>query len=386
MEIEKIFSRLDSLEDQLKSISNSLLSMNTHINEVDERANAFLGMVRDQNKEIARLNSAIMGLGKFDGAINQIRTDFNRKIEEMQTQHKQEEQIRANLIAQDLKNMQGQFEPIKKEIKNDYEKRFVVFIEENTRLVNKFKEIEEKNKENIVSSDDLKISLSALQQDVRRTIKQVESMKADQDLQRDSQSDMRSKIETITDSLRTSETRLNELVATESERRQNQLDFMEKQSVQLGDREKTWAEWSQQFDHTISQVNDLLPDLQKQQFTLKQTKEDLDSATQQFERRIKEITEMNRLMDEKFKKEWDTFKADAEKRWANISLVLNDSQGGYLDKLKSLQERMVFIEDNNHEMQEVLLLMSTEVQKGMQNIMKMVNGWMDAFSHIKTSR
>ena len=72
MEIEKIFSRLDSLEDQLKSISNSLLSMNTHINEVDERANAFLGMVRDQNKEIARLNSAIMGLGKFDGAINQI--------------------------------------------------------------------------------------------------------------------------------------------------------------------------------------------------------------------------------------------------------------------------------------------------------------------------
>ena len=386
MELEKLFSRMDSIEEQMKSISNSLLSMNTHINEVDERANAFLGMVRDQNKEIARLNSAIMGLGKFDGAINQIRTDFNRKIEEMQTQHKQEEQIRTNLIAQDIKNMQGQFEPIKKEIKNDYEKRFVVFIEENTRLVNKFKEIEEKNKENIVSSDELKISLAALQQDVRRTTKQVEGMKADQDVFRDSQSDMRSKIETITDSLRTSETRLNELVSTESERRQNQLDFMEKQSIQLGDRERIWAEWSQQFDHTISQVNDLLPDLQKQQFTLKQTKEDLDSATQQFERRIKEITEMNRLMDEKFKKEWDTFKADAEKRWANISLVLDDSQGGYLDKLKALQERMVFVEDNNHEMQEVLLLMSTEVQKGMQNIMKMVNGWMDAFSHIKTSR
>ena len=92
---------------------------------------------------------------------------------------------------------------------------------------------------------------------------------------------------------------------------------------------------------------------------------------------------MYRLMDEKFRKEWTTYKADSEKRWSNISMVIDDKQGGYSDQFQLLKDRMVFLEDNNNEMQEVLLLMSTEIQKGMQNIMKMVNGWMDAFGQIR---
>ena len=91
---------------------------------------------------------------------------------------------------------------------------------------------------------------------------------------------------------------------------------------------------------------------------------------------------MYRLMDEKFRKEWATYRSDSEKRWSNISMVLDDKQGGYSDQFKSLNERMILTEDSTREMQEVLLLMSTEIQKGMQNIMKMVNGWMDAFGQI----
>lgn len=275
---------------------------------------------------------------------------------------------------------------MKNDIRLENEKRLSAFIEENTRLINRFKEIEEKNKQKIVSAEELRTTIGSMQQDLRRTVKQVETMTANQELFRNTQNEIRSKLETIADSLRNNETRLNELVATESERRKNQLDFMQNQSVLNGDRERKWNDWSQQFENAISQVKEILPDLQKQQFTMKQAQNDLSEVTQQFERRIKEITEMYRLTDEKFKKEWDTFKADTEKRWSNISLVLDDKQGSYSDRLKQLQERMVNLEDNNHEMQEVLLLMSTEIQKGMQNIMKMVNGWMDAFSHIKTTK
>ncbi len=385
MELEDIVSRLDMIEERLSSLSTSFLSIKSEMNEVDQRTNNFLVMVRDQNKEISRLNSTIMNMGKFDGAINQVRADFNRKLEEVESQRKQQEQIRANMTANDLKNVQSQFDLLKKEIKNDYEQRLAVFIGENTRLVKRFEEIQERNRENIVSSEELKSSIGTIQQDVRRATKHIETLKADQAVFRDLQNDMRSKFESITDTLRTNETRLNELVSTESERRQNQIDFMQQQSVLMGDRERTWSEWSQQFEQVVKQVQTLLPDLQKQQFSLKATKAELENVTKQFERRIKEITEMYRLMDERFKKEWSTFKADAEKRWSNISLVLEDKQGGYSEKLKALQERIVLVEDNNHEMQEVLLLMSSEIQKGMQSIMKMVNGWMEAFSHIKTS-
>jgi len=386
MELENIVSRMNAIEEQIRSLNKSLIASNARSNEVDEKANNFLSIVREQKKEIARLNSTIMSLGKFDATINQVRTDFNRKMDEVETQRKQEEQIRSNMLNKDLKNLQSQFEILKKEIRNDYEKRFTDFIEEDSRVVTRFKEIEEIITNKIVSIEELKTAMSTAQQDIRRSEKQVESLRVDQDLIRDSQNDVRMKIETMMDSMRNAETRLNELVASESERRKNQLDFMQKQLELAGDRDKKWTEWNREFDHTLNQVREVLPEIQKQQYSMQQTKSDFDSISQQFERRIKEITEMYRLMEERYKKEWETFRADSEKRWSNTSLILEDKQGGYSEKLSALQERLLLVEDNNHEMQEALLLMSTEIQKGMQNIMKMVNGWMEAFGQISSSQ
>ena len=225
--------------------------------------------------------------------------------------------------------------------------------------------------------------LNSFNQDLRRTIKQVENLQAEVGASLGKQDEIRSKLEVISNSLRTNESRLNEMIVTESERKQGQLDFIEKQSLIQKERDRTWVEWEQQFEEFSKQMYGLLPELQNQQLGLEQSKNNFEDITQQFERRIKELTEMYRLMDEKFRKEWATYKADSEKRWSNISMVIDDKQGGYSDQFQSLKDRIVFVEDNTNEMQEVLLLMSTEIQKGMQNIMKMVNGWMEAFRQIK---
>ena len=87
-----------------------------------------------------------------------------------------------------------------------------------------------------------------------------------------------------------------------------------------------------------------------------------------------------------FRKEWATFKADLEKRWSNVSLIMEDKQGGLDDKFLNINEKIVEIKDDTQEMQEALLLMSREIQKGMQSLMNMVNGWMDAFGQIKSQK
>ena len=163
------------------------------------------------------------------------------------------------------------------------------------------------------------------------------------------------------------------------------MDFIETQSLKENDRARIWNEWEKQFEELSKEVYTILPEVKNQQFSLKNAQNDFEEVTGKFERRINEITEIYRLTDEKFRKEWETYKSDSEKRWANISLVLEDRKGGLGEQLKEVKDRMVLVEDNTHEMQEVLLLMSTEIQKGMQNIMKMVNGWMEAFGQIKTN-
>jgi chromosome segregation ATPase len=324
-----------------------------------------------------------MGLGQFDAAITQVRVDFNRKLDEFQKQKKQEEQLRANLVDEDIKSIQPMIEKTRTELTNEFDKKLTSFLEENARQINRIKEIELKTRESLESSKDYRSGMNSFNQDLRRTIKQVENLQAEVGTSLGTQDEIRSKLEVISNSLRNNDSRLNEIIVTESERKQVQLDFLEKQSLNQKERDRIWAEWEQQFEEFSKQIYGVLPELQNQQLGLEQSKNNFEDITQQFERRIKELTEMYRLMDEKFRKEWTTYKADSEKRWSNISMVIDDKQGGYSGQFQSLKDRMVFVEDNTNEMQEVLLLMSTEIQKGMQNIMKMVNGWMDAFGQIK---
>ena len=383
MNLEELIIKIEKIDDQIKSLNKSFSTFNNKINEVDDKTSGFLNLMRDEKKEIARLNSTVMGLGQFDAAITQVRVDFNRKFEEFQKQRKQEEQLRANLVDEDFKSIKSMIEGTRTELTNEFDKKLTSFLEESNRQINRIKEKEIEINEILKSSEDAKGGLNSFNQDLRRTIKQVENLQAEVGASLGKQDEIRSKLEVISDSLRNNDSRLNEIIVTESERKQVQLGFIEKQALNQKERDRIWAEWEQQFEEFSKQLYGLLPKLQNQQLGLEQSKNNFEDITQQFERRIKELTEMFRLMDEKFRREWATYKADSEKRWSNISIVIDDKQGGYSDQFQSLKDRMVFVEDNSNEMQEVLLLMSTEIQKGMQNIMKMVNGWMDAFGQIK---
>ena len=386
MNLEELIIKIEKIDDQIKSLNKSFSTFNNKINEVDDKTSGFLNLMRDEKKEIARLNSTVMGLGQFDAAITQVRVDFNRRFEEFQKQRKQEEQLRANLVDEDFKSIKSMIEGTRTELTNEFDKKLTSFLEENNRLINRIKEKEIEINEILKSSEEAKGGLNSFNQDLRRTIKQVENLQAEIGASLGKQDEIRSKLEVISDSLRNNDSRLNEIIVTESERKQVQLGFIEKQALNQKERDRIWVEWEQQFEEFSKQLYGLLPKLQNQQLGLEQSKNNFEDITQQFERRIKELTEMYRLMDEKFRKEWATYKADSEKRWSNISMVVDDKQGGYSDQFQSLKDRMVFVEDNSNEMQEVLLLMSTEIQKGMQNIMKMVNGWMDAFGQIKPRR
>jgi len=383
MNLEELILRIEKFDDQIKSLNRSLSTFNNKINEVDDKTSGFLDLMRDEKKEISRLNSIVMGLGQFDAAITQVRADFNRKLNDLQKQSKQEEQMRANLVDEDIKSIQSLIEKTRKDLANEFDKKLTSFLEENHRQIIRLKEKEIKVDEILKSSDDFKGGLNSFNQDLRRTVKQVENLHAEVGASRGVQDEIRSKLDVISNSLRNNESRLNEMIATESDRKQVQVDFIEEQLLIQKERDRVWVEWEGQFEKFSKQIFGLLPELQNQQLGLKQTKNNFEDVTQQFERRIKELTEMYRLMDAKFRKEWTTYKADSEKRWSNISMVIDDKQGGYSDQFQSLKDRIVLAEDNTHEMQEVLLLMSTEIQKGMQNIMKMVNGWMDAFGQIK---
>ena len=386
MDLETIVKRLDELENQLSSIKKAISNQNTKANQVEEKTTDFLEKIKVQNNEISRINSVITGLGQFDTAITKTRIDLNHQIEEAEKRIQLNQKMQEKIRVEELKPIIASIEKVKKELNLIFDQKLSRLIEEDAKNSLRISEVDHKIITKINSEDDLRMNLNILQQEVRQNKKVVESSNAENDEFKRRNDELRSRLDLISRDMKTYDNRLSEILATESERKQSYISFLEQQAIIKNERDRTWSGWTTQFEESISQVYKILPELQNQQSEMKKTKVLFDDVSQKFDRRANEITEMYRLMDEKFRKEWATYKSDLEKRWSNVSLIMEDKQSGLDEKFLKINERIVEVEDNTQEMQEALILMSREIQKGMQSLMNMVNGWMDAFGQIKSQK
>ena len=386
MENESLLKKIEQLEEQAVSLKKAVSSQNNLVNEVHGKVEKFLEIVRDQSGEITRLNNQIGSLTPIDTALSKLRIDMNKQIAESEKRVLLEVKMQDNLRDKEVNSIGQNIEKLKKDLAEEIDRKVKVFLDENARIVQRNKEIEARVDEKIIETEDQKGFLDLLQQEVRQNKKIVDSHANDLDILKTRAEDLRQKIDNLLDDVRADENRVNEIVASEVERRSAFVAFVEQQNILKKEQEKTWTNWQTEFESTIKTVNALIPELQNQQFELNKTKSAFDEISSKFERRANELTEMYRLMDEKFRKEWDTYKSDAEKRWANFSLTFEDRQGSYTEQFEKVRERMLAVEDRTNDMQEALLIMSREIQKGMHSLMNMVNNWMDAFSMIKPEK
>ena len=383
MDLETIVKRIDELENQLTSVKKSVSNFISRTSEVDEKANSFLENIREQKNEISRISSLVSSLGQFDTALTKVRVDFNRQLEESEKRNQSRAQAIEKIHNEDVKSLYQALESSKKELLSKTEQKIKLYSEENAKLYKLIKETGERIDEKLNADEMFKSSFSLLETEVQQNKKMLDNFLVEFGTFKKSIEGFRVDYDDIINEIRANESHIQEIVITENERKQAFLDFMEQQSLAKNEQERIWKEWESQFNESMNQMYKLIPELQKQQMEMNKTKDTFDEVIQRFERRANELTEMYRLMDEKLKKEWNTFKSDLEKRWSGISLLFEDKQEDLTSQIQKINDRMIKVEDDTHEMQEVLILMSKEIRKGMQGLMKMVNDWMDAFEQLK---
>ena len=386
MDLDKALQTISELENEIAVLKKSLSIQTSKTNNLDEKVSGFLGTIREQKKEVDRLNASVNGLGQFDSTITQLRVDFTRRMEEYEKRRLTDDKMRENLWRDEANGLNLAIEKLKQELAKDVDNKLKSSVDEIDRVLKHTKEIQTSTEQSLKSDEEAKGNINLLLQELKQLQKRMDNNSNEMENMRKRQDGIREKQDIILGDLRTNDSRLNEIITTESERKQTYINFVEQQTLTQRERDRIWNEWQQQFDDSIKQIYKLIPDLQNQQIELAKTKNTFEEVTKNFERRINEVTELYRLMDEKFRQEWATYKSDSEKKWSNISIVLEEKQTNLTEQLEKIKERMLTVEDGTHEMQEALLLMSKEIQKGMQGLMNMVNGWLDAFGQKKSSK
>lgn len=386
MDLEKALQKISDLESEIVVLKKALTTQTSRTNNLDEKVNSFLSTSRDQKKELERIGNSVNNLNSFDATIAKMRIEFSKKMEETEKSILADEKMRDNLRRDEIKAINLALEKNKQDLLKDIEQKLKMQLDETNRLVQKYKEVESSVERKLHEDEGTKGSLAGLASEFGQYKKKLESISTDVEIYKKYQGEIREKQDAILTSIRNNDARIDEIVNSEAERKQTFLNYIEQNTINQRDRERMWQDWQQQFDESIKQIYRLLPELQNQQLELNKSKSAFDEITQRFDRRINEITELYRMLDEKFRQEWNTYRTDSDKKWSNVSIAFEEKQSGISEQIDKIKERLLTVEDSTHEMQEVLILMSKEIQKGMQGLMNMVNGWMDAFGEIKSNR
>jgi hypothetical protein len=167
------------------------------------------------------------------------------------------------------------------------------------------------------------------------------------------------------------------------ERKQNQAAFIEKQNLIQVERDNVWKEWQKRFtdlEGLGTEFNSQLTELEETHRAVKKSQAEFEEINDRFNRRINEITEMNRLSEERFRQEWVAFKADDQKRWTNYTLTREEEQREDERQITRILDRLVALEDLSQELNDTVQMINEESQKQMRGMLNLIQEMLDSYT------
>ncbi len=153
------------------------------------------------------------------------------------------------------------------------------------------------------------------------------------DLQRNLES-LKAKLELLEDMSLRNERKMIDTQNTERERREQMQQFLEQQTLILQQRDQRIDELTRSFTQYDDEMRRNLERFETWSETYRQMKkalEDFERVGERLERRINEVAETQRLSEERFRQEWNSWNADDQKRWKQFTLT-NDEAWRLHDK------------------------------------------------------
>jgi exonuclease VII small subunit len=174
-------------------------------------------------------------------------------------------------------------------------------------------------------------------------------------------------------------------MVSESDRKAAQNEFIEKQSVSQIDRDRAYKEWNNSYSEFQKQIEKLDSQTQVLEETLRSAKraqETYNELNTKLERRINEVTEMQRLAEDRLRQEWVTFRADDQKRWTGYTLSQDEGVKDVLKVLDKLEERISALDEVQQITQDQLHQTADATEGQLQELMNVAHEWLSAYERI----
>jgi chromosome segregation ATPase len=170
------------------------------------------------------------------------------------------------------------------------------------------------------------------------------------------------------------EKRMDEIALADSERQKEHDVALQRLAVAEADRDHRWKEWDKRFSHVEKLAEDVvgrLKEFENTEMALKRAESVFNELVEKINRRVNELSEIQRLGDQRFRQEWSTFQADAQKRWSSFALTQEEHQRETARQREKLGEQISQLDDQLGEIQDTVQHLKEQSERSMQALLEM---------------
>ncbi len=384
MDTEQLEKQLAYLDGERRKDHTTLSSLQDRLTGIETMLNGLLQEIKEMGSEISRIKTGMGRFDQVDGEFSKIRIEFARMLEANEKQRNVHEIEMDKARRNELDAFGKNIAEFKKTIDSigELKKSIQLRIDNEYQTGKRISDLEASVTESLKVDEESQRTIKMLDENRRQDAKRLADIAGELAGLRKRMDEQRGMVELATDTVRKLDLKTNELQAMEIERRQTVTTFIEKQNLAQVEKERAWSSWETRFDEINQQsatFQSQMEELDSTHRALKRSQEAYDEVTQKFERRINELTEMQRLADERFRQEWVTFKSDDQKRWTNNILSQEEQQRELNRLLEKTNDRVTSLEEITHELQDTFRQMDDQTRKQIQHLMTTARQWLEDY-------
>jgi chromosome segregation ATPase len=386
MEFEQIVKRLEFLDKQQRESKDTLAALNERLQSFETSVNATSKQIKALTKQVSDIAPNSKRIEQFEALLEKQRGEIVKLIEENEKLRGRNERDAAKKIQSELAEINKAIGQLKiasnaAELKKQIKQRADEIQRTNTNI----NELKVQIDEVVRANEDTARAVKLAEETRKNDLKRVTDIQGELTALRKRVDENREKAAIITDNIKNVENRFNQLLASEAERKQAQTVFLEQQSLAQVERDRAWKEWKEKVDAFQVEAASLDEQVQKLDEALKGAKKAQDTYVElntKLERRINEVTEMQRLTEDRLRQEWLAFKADDQKRWTGHSLSSEESFRDMRKDLQKAEEKVAALYETAQTLHDQLHQTTDATEKQLQELMNVVHEWMTSYQRI----
>jgi len=388
MEFEQIIKRLEWLDKQQRENKDTLSALSERLNSFETSVNAVSKQIKALSKQVTEITPVTKRVDQYEGMLTKQRKDIIKMIEESDKKHTRSEGEIAKQHLPELLEINKSISQLNSTTNTsltEFKKQLKERGDELQRMRDNVSDFKTHVDQATRSNDDVLHALKAMEETRKNDLKHITDIQGELTSIRKRVDENREKYTMTADGLRNVESRFTDLIASELERKQSQTAFIEQQAIAQIDRDRAWKEWKEKYDTFKKESASLDGHIQSLDEALRGAKRAQDTYLElntKLERRINEVTEMQRLAEDRLRQEWVSFKVDDQKRWTGYSLSNEESFRDIRKDLQKTDERITPLDDVTQVLQDQMHQVTDTTEKELQEIMNVVHEWMTSYQRI----